>query len=194
MAALDNLYEALEPLRLYALHTHSLVDRELAVYGKALSGVEELAADLMRQTFVQTATEEDLARHEKLVGLVERQNAQLDARREMVLYRMGVAPQDYTVAGLTASIRTAGMVARLEEHPREESLLVHCQELLDQSVDLDWLKREVAAMLPAHVEFQFDIGVMTWDLFDTGDVSWDHWDATGMTWTEFDIHGHEKLL
>lgn len=194
MSITKNLYDALTPLRLYALGSDSLIDRELTVYGEALSQVERQLQEIVAQIFVQTATDRDLARHEKLVGLVGREEAPLQTRRDLVLYRLGVADQDYTVGGITGSIRTAGMVAQLDEDAARERVTVRCSQLLDQTVNLDWLKENLVAMLPAHLEMELDIGLMTWDMFDAGPVTWDKWDATGMTWTEFDVNGHYALL
>lgn len=187
------IYDTLAPLRLYALEQNSLLDKELESYDAAFSPLEDMLSDIRAQAFVHTSTGGSLARHEKLVGLVERPGLDLATRRSLVLYRLGVAPLDYTLAGLTASLRAAGMVASITENTAGESLSVRCEELIDTTMDLDRLLSSVTAMLPAHLEAKFDIGEMTWDLFDSYDINWDLFDATRMTWTEFDLNGHHIL-
>jgi len=45
-------------------------------------------------------------------------------------------------------------------------------------------------MLPAHLKAEYDIGVMTWDMFDALDPDWDLWDSEDFTWSYFDMDGH----
>lgn len=178
--AVDALYEALAPLKLYALEQDSLVDKELAAYGAGFSLVEELLADIEAQAFIHTTTGESLARHEQLVGLVPQPGSDLETRRSLVLYRLGVAPHDYTLSGLTSSIRAAGMEALITELPESESLRVRCERLIDTTMDLERLLDSVESMLPAHLEILFDIGEMTWDMFDSYGAAWTDWNATGI--------------
>lgn len=189
-AAVQNIYTALAPLRLYALNSGGLIDSELAAYDAAFAVVEQLLDEVLARAFVQTASGEALARYEKLVGLSPRQKLADATRRELVLYRLAVAPFDFHREGMASSIRAAGMEAELVEHPAAEALTVRCREILDPSLDLDSLTASVRAMLPAHLAAEIDIGSLTWDRFDAADPDWDDWDAADMTWTAFDLDGH----
>lgn len=192
-AALEGLYAELAPLRIYKLRTGSLIDQELAVYGAAFAMVEQRLEEIRRASGVQTADGEALALHEALVGLTPRDGLDIETRRSLVLYRLGAAPLDFTCEGIRNAIRAAGMEAKLTEDPGGEALVVHCVRVLDASLDLDGMKRAVRAVLPAHLEVEFDMGELTWDMFDGGGIDWDRWDAADMTWGDFDLNGHSLL-
>lgn len=187
------LYEALAPLRLYRLRENSLIDRELAAYGAAFLVAEQLLSDAARQAFVQTADSDVLARYEELVGLAPRDGMDVDARRLLVLYRLGAAPFDFHYEGMVNSVRATGMEAEIVENPAGESILVRCLGIVDASLDLDAMKRSVRAVLPAHLICEFEMGELTWDLFDGSAIDWDSFDNTGMTWGDFDLNGHKWL-
>lgn len=180
----------LAPLGIYRLGTGSMVDREIQVYDEAFASLEARMDEVFAQAFVQSAQGEALARFERLVGQTPRLSLADSTRRELVLYRMGVAPYDFHRAGILRSIRGAGMEADLVEDPAQEALTVRCEKILDSSLDLDGLKDGVWALLPAHLAIAFDLGELTWDLFQAARVSWETWDALDFTWVDFDLKGH----
>jgi len=184
------LYTLLEPLGLYKLRQNSLIDAELAAYAAALSILEESLEEIRSQTFVQTAHGEGLLRHEKLVGLQERAGVSLAARRQLVIYRLSTSPFDFHLQGMINSVRAAGMDAEIVENYGEESLTVISKRLIDEFTDLDAVKASLDTMLPAHLKAEYDIGVMTWDMFDALDPDWDLWDSEDFTWSYFDMDGH----
>lgn len=191
---LDNLYAQLEPLKLYALRQDSLIDCELAAYGVALELVENLLEDIAAQAFVQTATGAGLALHEKLVGLHGRTGVSTSARRELVLYRLGLAPFDFNLSGMLNSLRAGGMEAEIIENVAGESLKIVCIRMIDDFLDMDSVRASLATMLPAHLEAEFDVGVCTWEMLDASGITWDAWDTPDFTWEEFDLQGHIILL
>lgn len=184
------LYSLLEPLGLYKLRQNSLIDAELAAYAAALSILEESLEEIRSQAFVQTAHGEGLLRHEKLVGLQERAGVSLAARRQLVIYRLSTSPFDFHLQGMINSVRAAGMDAEIVENYGEESLTVISKRLIDEFTDLDAVKASPDTMLPAHLKAEYDIGVMTWDMFDALDPDWDLWDSENFTWSYFDMDGH----
>lgn len=188
-----SLYKRLEPLRIYALRQNSLIDCELAAYEVAFSKLEQAMDSIIADAFVQTAAGAGLSLHEKLVGLHERNGVSLEARRALVLYRMSVAPFDFNLNGMISSILAAGLEAEIIEDHENESLKIISVGLIDDFYDLDELKASVFSMLPAHLEAEFDIGFMTWDMFDGYDITWDIWDSMNFTWEQFDIDA-DKLF
>lgn len=194
MSALERMRRALRPLRLYDLDGESLVARELAVYAAALDGAAQTLEETARALFVQTAEGAELARHESLVGLLPRTDMDDDSRRALVLYRLGSAPFDFDRAGMLSSIRAAGMEAEIREDYAGEAITVRCLRIVDQSLELDALKASVRSVLPAHLEAEFDIGELTWDLLEAAAPDWDAWDATDMNWADFDLNGHNIFL
>lgn len=188
-----SLYARLEPLKIYALRQNSLIDCELAAYDVAFSMLEKELDKIFSDAFVQTAEGEGLALHEKLVGLQKRPIVSLDARRALVLYRKSVAPFDFNLSGMISSILAAGIEAEIIEDYQNERLKIINRNIIDDFYDLDALEASVLAMLPAHLDAEFDIGFMTWDLFESYDVAWDKWDSMHFTWEQFDVDA-DKLF
>jgi len=186
----ENLYTLLEPLGLYRLRRDSLVDAELQAYLVALGWLEQMLEELRAQAFVQTAYGEGLLRHEKLVGLQERPGLDTDSRRRLVAYRLSTSPYDFDLKGMGSSVMAAGMEASITENFPDESLTIVSKRLLDDFADLDAVKASVETMLPAHLKAEYDIGVMTWNMFDKAGPTWDEWDGEDFTWSHFDLDGH----
>ena len=184
------LYSLLKPLGLYRLEQDSLIWCELQAYEAAFEVLEELLSEIRGQSFVQTATGQGLVRHEKLVGLQERGGVSLENRRELVLYRLSTSPFDFTPDGMVSSVRAAGMDAVIIQNYDHESLTIISKRLIDDFLDLDAVKASLSTMLPAHLGAEYDIGVMTWDMFHEWDGTWDEWDEMDFTWSHFDLDGH----
>lgn len=184
---MTGLRQRLEPLKLYALGTGSLVDAELAAYETALAAFKAKLEDVLVQAFAQTATGEGLAKHEGAAGLRQRTDLDDKARRALVLYRKSVAPFDYTLAGMLNSIRAAGLYADIEQNSGEEKLKIVCRGLIDNFADIENLKTCLAEMLPAHLEAELDIGGITWELIEGLVSTWRIWDSKDFTWGQFDI-------
>lgn len=191
--AAAGLYRALDRLRLYKLDGGTLVDSELHSYDAAFSRVERLLGEVEKQAFVQTADGEGLIAHERMVGLGERPGISPEIRRALVLYRLSVAPFDFTAEGMKRSLKAAGVDAELIENYPEESVTVRSNQFLDEFDGLDSLKARISEMLPAHLDWEFDTGLLTWDMFDGKGIDWNRWDAIDFTWDMFDIDGHNLL-
>ena len=187
------LYERLEPLRVYALRQNNLIDCELLAYETAFSVLEDLLLQISTQAFVNTATGDWLSMHEKLVGLQERPGLDLETRRALVIYRRSIAPFDFNLSGMKNSILAAGMEAEIIENYQSEMLTILSKRLIDDFFDLDSVKESLYTMLPAHLEAEFDIGFMTWEMFEGYNISWDNWDTYDFTWEQFDIDA-DKLF
>lgn len=190
MRSLEGLYRLLEPLHLYALRRDSLIDCELGAYAAGFALLEDLLEEIGRQAHVQTADGDGLLLHEKLVGLQQRGGVELADRRDLVVYRLSVAPFDFHRNGMLRSVRAAGMDAEIAENPQEESVTLTSRRLIDGFTDLEGVQRSVRRMLPAHLEAVFDIGELTWEQFETAGATWDEWDEKDFTWTGFDLDGH----
>ena len=178
---------------MYRLHRNSRIDSELLAYDTAFYVLEDLLRGIEKQAFVQTADGQSLIAHEKLVGLGERRGVSLENRRQLVLYRRGLAPYDFSAEGIVRSLKAAGLDAELIEQGPQEKIILRSHLLIDAFEDLDSLKARISAMLPAHLDWEFDTGLLSWALFDQYDTSWVAWDTVDFTWEMFDIDGHNIL-
>jgi hypothetical protein len=185
--SLEGLYSSLEPLRLYALRQNSFVDRELTSYGEGFGRIEDLLAETLDGAFVQTAGGDMLARHEQLAGFPPRPGLPDAARRELVLYRLGAAPFDFTPEGLKNSVLACGLAAELTERPADEAITLRVERVIDETLDFDRMKALVTAALPAHLDCLFDYGITTWDMIEDKFDDWDTWDSADFSWARFDL-------
>lgn len=188
--SLDRMISLLAPLRIYRLGAGSRIDAELRAYAAALEPVERLLDQIEREAFVQTAAEESLRRYEAMVGLSERRDADPQSRRELVIYRLSVAPFDFTVPKMLDTVRAAGIEARITESPADEKLLIQTRDLIDPTLTMEQAQARLETLLPAHLEWELDFGTLTWNLFDEMNPDWNSWDAADFLWEDFDTAGH----
>ena len=191
--SIGNIIERLAALRFYNLHSGSLVHAELAAYDAAFIILEEMLADIRRDAFVQTAGGDALRRFEALVGLPARADVDAGSRRELVVYRMSVAPYDFTAAGMLSSARAAGVEAGILEDPLNERLNVSSHALIDPTLTIDLARERLESLLPAHLDWELDFGSTTAADFDSLDLTWNEIDALDVVWQNADKFIENKL-
>jgi hypothetical protein len=184
--SIGSVIENLAALRLYNLRSGSLVHAELAAYDEVFILLEEMLAGILRDAFVQTAQGEALRRFETLVGLPARSDVSAANRRELVIYRMSVAPYDFTAVKMLNSVRAAGVEAEIIEDAQNERLHVNSHALIDPTLTIELARERLEALLPAHLEWELDFGFTTADDFDSLDLTWNELDAFDLAWQEAD--------
>ncbi|MFV0402137.1 MAG: hypothetical protein ACK5LX_16155 [Oscillospiraceae bacterium] len=192
-SAIASCYEVLAALRLYALEEGSLIDAELSAYDEGFRRIEEKLRSLEEGAFLQTAQGEKLAAHERLVGVQERPDIGLAARRLMVESRLAVKPSDFYVNKVRQSLLAVGMDAIVAEDFNGESLRITVRDYMDPTLDLGQAERGLEIMLPAHLEWTFNYGVLTWDMLEERVAHWNYWDSKDFDWNAFDVQGDTVL-
>ena len=183
--------ELLEPLRFYDLSGGSVVTAELRAYGAALERFLARSRETLDDLFPQTCSLQRLARWERLLDLpVDRTDEA--SRRAMVLAKLSIGEGDFTVEGMRRSVLAAGLSASIREDWEAGVLSLYDAEIIGGYQTLDEVKRQVLKMLPDHLEAEFDIGVLTWEMFEGFGLDFSGWDARDFTWEWFDLNG-EKL-
>lgn len=191
MSVLTNLRQALGALKLYRLTEDSWTDRELQAYAAGFAPVEEALDRLERNAFLDRCDEDVLARWEDLLLLPAREGLAVDNRRRMVERMLAVTPADQNRSGLLRCLEAVGLDGQLQEGGPLEALIIHSATVLGSYEDLDSLKRTVYGMLPAHLEAQFDIGLLTWQLWEEMGLGWTEWNQADFTWQWFDLYGDQ---
>jgi hypothetical protein len=191
--SISNIIENLTALRLYNLQNGSLVYAELAAYGEAFLILEEMLGNILRDAFVQTAEGEALHRFEALAGLPARADVSAASRRELVIYRMSIAPYDFTAKGMLSSARAAGIEAEILEEPPIERLRVSSLALIDPTLTIDLVRERLESFLPAHLDWELEFGFTTADDFDSLDLTWNEINALDLAWQEADAFIESKI-
>lgn len=114
------------------------------------------------------------------------------SRREMAAVKLSIGEGDFTPEGIRRSLLAAGLEAELEEDFSQRLIRVTDARIIGGYQTLDEVKAQVRRMLPAHLEVEFDIGVLTWEMFEAIGLDFAAWDSRDFTWEWFDLNG-EKL-
>lgn len=191
--AIQNCYHILEKLKIYQLHQNSFIDAELAAYNVAFQLVEESLTNLQHSAFIQTADEEALARYEKLLEMPT-SNSSLSIRRTLIINRLAVAPYDFTSQTIYHSVKACGIDAVIYEMPFQEKITIQILEYINPDINLEYLQNSLEKMLPAHLEWTFDYGILTWDMLEHQVSSWNFWDEKDFLWNDFDKDGDQIFI
>ena len=91
-----------------------------------------------------------------------------------------------------AALLAAGLEAALQEEFSRRLIRVTDARIIGGYQTLDEVKPQVRRMLPAHLEVEFDIGILTWEMFEGFGLDFAAWDRRDFTWEWFDLNG-DKL-
>ena len=166
----------LDPLRLYDLSEGSHIFRELQAYAAGLELFRQRLERCRDDLFLATCSLERLARWEELLDLP--------------VARSGEG--DFTPEGIRRSLLAAGLEAALQEEFSRRLIRVTDARIIGGYQTLDEVKQQVRRMLPAHLEVEFDIGILTWEMFEGFGLDFAAWDRRDFTWEWFDLNG-DKL-
>ncbi len=112
MTCRDVILKMLGSTGLYDLDEGSLIYAEVAAYGAGLALLEEDIATLYREIFVQTAEGYGL----DIWGMVNGHSFEemgVELRRELLLKRMAIGHNDYTLDGIRRSYEALGVSVEL---------------------------------------------------------------------------------
>ena len=190
-AGLVSMTALLDPLRLYDLSEGSHVFRELQAYAAGLELFRQRLERCRDDLFLATCSLERLARWEELLDLPVARSGEA-SRREMAAVKLSLGEGDFTPEGIRRSLLAAGLEAALQEEFSRRLIRVTDARIIGGYQTLDEVKQQVRRMLPAHLEVEFDIGILTWEMFEGFGLDFAAWDRRDFTWEWFDLNG-DKL-
>lgn len=178
----------LRPLALYDLREQSFVAKELLCYAVFLDAVEDAVDALLREGFVQTASEAGVSRMEAVTGSRQSADMPLSKRRDMLLYRFAHRPDDFSPTGMENGLRAIGLDAALIENLSQEQLILSDSSAIESLGQYLRVRREARQLLPAHLEVLFNMGTLTWSVFEGKNYSWSQWNNLALNWMELEIY------
>ncbi|HAN43837.1 MAG TPA: hypothetical protein DCP97_00455 [Ruminococcaceae bacterium] len=190
MNALNRLYYAHKPLRLYNLNQDSLVSCELAAYAAGFELIDRLLDEIKQNAFTATATGEGLVLWEHLFGISANPDEKPEQRQSLLCGKLAVTPNHYTAKGMLASLAAAGVKAKITEDIQGRTIKIDCSELTYKTVNIDDILPDIKAMLPAHLDYQLDFGLADWNMLDSIDFDFNCFDSKDFKWQAFDIEGY----
>lgn len=188
MNTLESMRQKLLPLGLYSLDGTTIVDAELAAYAAGLDMIAQNLDTLEKECYIQTAGDFGISLKEKLSGL-EKSAASLESRRDMLLSRNAVTPNDYNRQSMERALIAVGIRASITERIPEQTVYINCIELLTNFISREQTINAAQEFLPAHLLYDFDFRNLTWNFIDEQNDDFDSLEQTNYTWNKIDTYG-----
>lgn len=163
-------------------------DWELEAAGPQLDLLSEEIETLYGDLFVHGATDDCLNRWESWLR-PQRSAASIEQRRKMLMQQMAVNPEKGTLSEYGSMLYAAGVQGRLTEN--DAGVVVCCGGPL--GLTETEIKRELDALLPAHLDWKIE-PVFEWSTMEATGRSFAEWDALRLTWAELDSLTREEVL
>ena len=189
MGAIDNIYKTLSKLKIYNLKG-KYINAELSAYKIGFEYIENKINETLKGAFVFLAEDSQLKNFERLLLLPSTKNATIENRREMICSRLGINKNDYTIQGITKAIRSIGFDAKVIEVCENGKIKILNKGFLKEYDSLDAIKNAMIKVLPAHLDFELDIGVLTWNMLEEKDLSCIEFENNNFNWEQIDLNGH----
>ena len=185
MSSLNSIKQKLRPLGFYNLNDNSLINAELSAYSAALDIIESMLSEMEREYFVATAEDYGLSTRERIFG-AEQDEKSTESRRNMLLYRYSINPEDFNENCIIKIIENVGVHGYIIEAPDKNTIYINCLELGDSSADKNFIKSAIEEFLPAHLECIFDFRNLQWNTIEGKNNTFDTLDSKNLTWNEID--------
>lgn len=189
MSAIENIYKTLSRLKIYDLKA-KYINAELCAYNVGLSYIENKIDEILKSVFVFLGEDVQLKEFERLLCLPASKNSNIENRRDMICNRLSITKNDYTKEGLTKAIRSVGFDATIQELPEIGKIKIINKGFLNNYDSLDEIKKAMVSILPSHLDFEIDMGLLTWDMFDKKYLTFSELDENDFSWEQFDLNGH----
>ena len=183
MSVAENLKNRLLSVGIYRDDADAL-NHEIAVYAAELERLYTDLSVMFRERFIATAQDEGLRAYELLFGPAREQES-VEDRRRMLRLRMELGEGDFTPAGIRKALDSFGLTYTISEFPSLNKLNVNAETDYTPA-EQAWIRREVAKIIPAHIEFQLTFNTMTWAQWDALDSTFHAIDSEDSTWRQID--------
>lgn len=145
--------------------------------------------EILKQFYVETATEWGLDLWEQMLGLTSYAGKPLDQRRSRIISKLrGMGGVTVSLIKNVAESYTYGTV-EVTENPTEYSFTITFVEKHGIPPNFDDLKAAIEEIKPAHLAVNYVLRYLIWDELDAAALTWDALDAKGLTWDEFELGG-----
>lgn len=161
----------------------------LEAEGPELDAIETNLADVLKQFYVETATEEGLSRWEEFVGLSSYAGKPLDQRRSRIISKLrGMGTVTINLIKNVAESYDGGTV-EVTEQPELYQITITFVDTRGVPPNIEDLKEAIEEIIPAHLGVVYQYRYLIWDELDALNLTWDELDALNLTWDEFETGG-----
>lgn len=181
MSCADQLRAMLRPLGVYDL-TAPINGSSLDVKGAALDELYAWLEELERESDLTSALDWGLEGWQALLGLRPASGGVQELRYAIqALLRIGPGP--CTLAAVQDTLSGCGISTAVEE-AGTGLVRVSFPGIAGQPEDIERLKANIEAILPAHVGIEYAFNYLTWKLLQS--YGWTFRDVAAMTWDELE--------
>lgn len=145
--------------------------------------------DILKQFYVETATEWGLDLWEQMLGLKSYAGKPLDQRRSRIISKLrGMGTVTVSLIKNVAESYVYGAV-EIIENPAQYSFTVKFIDARGVPPNIDDLKAAIEEIKPAHLAVAYEFRYLIWDELDAKNITWDQLGAKNLTWDEFETGG-----
>lgn len=191
MTCYDSIKNLLFPLKIYSFDEGDSNTCELLSLCFSLDKIDALLDEIANESFIQTAESYGLDLREYLFADKTKDSLTTDNRRNMLqsLYRL--SENDFSADGIRNSLLAVGVYAKtIIENYSDSLIYVSIDNFKNEYINFEQLKRQIEALLPAHLDVYIDSGILTWDMFNEKDYSFDQLEELIPEWNFFEKLGH----
>jgi len=158
----------------------------LQVQGSEFDKLRQALDEILDQFFVNTATW-GLDRWEEELGLPVTPDQPEAERRDKIISRLrGYGTATISVVKQVAEAYDKGAIDIVEDFPAY-TITVHFVDTTGIPPNLDDLKAVVRAVVPAHLDIQYEFNYFLWDEWDQKNEDWNTFDSLMLTWQELEV-------
>lgn len=158
----------------------------LQVQGAEFDRLRQALDETLDQFFVRTATW-GLDRWEAELGLSQISDQPLAERRDRIVSRIrGTGTATISVVKAVAESYDRGRIDVVEDHAAYR-VIVRFVDTSGIPPNLDDLKAAVRAVLPAHLDVNYELNYLIWSELDGLALIWTDLDDLGLTWDELEV-------
>lgn len=158
----------------------------LQAEGEEFDKLRQALDETLDQFFVNTATW-GLDRWEEELGLPVTPDQPTDERRDKIISRLrGCGTATISVVKQVAESYDNGAIDVIEDFPAY-TVTIRFVDTAGVPPNLEDLKVAVRAVVPAHLELQYQFNYFIWDEWDAKSETWDVFDSLSLTWSELEV-------
>lgn len=145
--------------------------------------------DILKQFYVETATEWGLALWEQMLGIESYAGKPLDQRRSRIISKLrGMGTVTINLIKNVAESYDGGTV-EVTEQPELYQITITFVDTRGVPPNIEDLKEAIEEIIPAHLGVVYQYRYLIWDELDALNLTWDELDALNLTWDEFETGG-----
>lgn len=182
----SQMYRDMTALGFYNLDGTTLVRGEMRSYQYAIQVYMGLIEETALGWWPLNCTEARLVEWEEALRLPPRPRATLAQRRQTVLGLLSLGGGQRTPAGAADALAAAGITGSVREDFQDQRLVVTVERFGEEYDSIYQCMERARALLPAHMEVEFEFGGPDWEEWEAAAGTWGEFDAADLTWQERD--------